>query len=228
MESGFRQLTPDVARMQEAQRRMPQLTALGVVHQVPAISAVLPARTRVVCDVGMDEIFACVVKDGEAIGTGGVASCVVLTARGRVTAENAADQGCPAIGLLHQNSENAGADSLQAMKKVMASLGVEHFTTCVVGGELSLDPQRMNGLTGAIALADAANNEHILEGGRVGVTQTAPDEVDPPQNAFAGLPGLPAAVSVVATADGVYYAHESTHGAGLFNHDHLAFSATPL
>lgn len=220
----FVPLTPDIGRVQAAYSRIPSLGPSPDLHRVPPSAAHLPAGTRLVCNVDMDQIATVVVQDGEAICTGGLSTCVLLAAKGTDP------QGRTVIGLLHQSSEFNADDAVTAMRNAMALRGVHHYRTVVLGGELSRDAAGGGSLGDAIAIAEAAHNEGTLACGRIGVTQMSPEDVadmERPADVLPAAPGVPYKLCVVVTGDRIYYAEQGDHGPTLFDEGAVPEGATP-
>lgn len=218
-------LTPDVKRVQDANLRIPQLRAPGNMYRIDASPNHLPAGTRLVCQVDMDQIATAVVQNGAALCTAGMATCVMLAAKG------ADAQGRTVIGLLHQSADFSADDAVRAMRNAMSRSGVAHYGTFVLGGELSRDAAGGGSIGAAIAIADAAQKEGTLTCGRVGVTQMSEEDagdISPRNNVLPALPNVPPKLCAVVTGQGIYYAGHEDSGPGLFDEDVVPETATDI
>lgn len=220
----------DMDRVRDAIHRIPALSAAGPMYPI-ASAAGLPPGLRIVRHVEMNTIAAVVVQHGETLCTSGLATCVMLTARGTN------DKHETVIAMLHQSDDLTAADAVAAMRRTMRAMKVLHYTTMVLGGELSRNPAQAGSVVHAIAIAQAAHDEGSLVCARVGVSQPSPEDLMAQEGGAHALPawhGVPAApLCAVVAAQGVYFAPEVPHAVTmftptLFNEDSVISVGLPL
>jgi hypothetical protein len=215
----FTNVETDVDRIFEALDRIPELSAAGPMVWLngPSPGKLLPAELGRLHLVHKDKIAALVVQEGEALCASGLPDTELLVAQG------ANAMGQAVIAMANMGGYNSAAAGLAAIRDAMAGAGAMRYSTMVLGGELSRDPEsRGAGIFSTIAIATAARREGTLVCGRVGVTQT--NARTPAAQARTRLvpawPGLPdTKICAVLTAGNLYYAAEDDDGPTLFDAD---------
>jgi hypothetical protein len=189
--------------------KLQQVINLSPIFRAPGIepASALPAGTRVLADVEMDRLSVTVVRDGEALGTGGVATCWAVCARGQNTL------GQTVIALGHFSSVPSPAEIAQAFESGMRNANSDLYRVFIVGGLVSLE--RHDQPTDEIetgtswkegkALISAMRNNVVSV--RLGTSETDPTEDrNEDWTDYAPSTGRPTAVEVVITATQVFVA----------------------
>lgn len=118
----------DVLKLQQVINSSPIFRAPGI---EPA--SALPAGTRVLADVDMDRLSVTVVRDGEALGTWGLATCWAVCARGQNTL------GQTVIALGHFSSVPSPTEIAQAFDSGMRNANSGPYRVFIMGGLVSLE-----------------------------------------------------------------------------------------
>jgi hypothetical protein len=221
----------DEERVRRAMTGIPQLSVVGPMHVVPlsgpGVGVELPPGLQIKGHVQPDTIAVVPVLKGETLCAIDVSDTVLFTAQGTT------HEGDAVIAMLNHGARFSADEAIDAMRRVMKWMDVPHYTTMVLGGELSRDPAHPSpSVERAIALAQAAHEDGTLACGRIGVSQMGRGAVESLGLGARALPAradLPATpVCAVLTVKGLYYAEETEEGLTLFNRNQLTPVGFPL